>query len=138
MRKAICAVTVIGLVVASLTGCSKSNPAGPSSSNPLVGTWNLTQQITISSSGVRDTSTTATGRYIISSNNTFTYTQNSTSGSSDMSGTWSATADSITFAIPAILTQKDAYVISGTTLTLTYEQELFSQTETVIEKYTKQ
>jgi hypothetical protein len=102
-----------------------------------VGTWNLAKQITITG-GVSDTSTTATGRYVISSNNTFTYTQNSTSGSGDMSGTWSATADSITFAIPAILTQKDAYVISGATLTLTYEQDLFASAATVIEKYTKQ
>lgn len=137
MRKVICSIAVIGLLCASLVGCSKSNPAAPSSSNPIVGTWNLAKQITITG-GVSDTSTTATGRYVISSNNTFTYTQNSTSGSGDMSGTWSATADSITFAIPAILTQKDAYVISGATLTLTYEQDLFASAATVIEKYTKQ
>jgi hypothetical protein len=60
------------------------------------------------------------------------------SSSGNMSGTWSATADTITFTVPAIITQKDAYVIAGTALTLTYEQDMFATTETVIEKYTKQ
>jgi hypothetical protein len=141
MRKAICAVTVIGIVVASLTGCSKSNPAAPSSGNPLVGTWNMTQRITINANGSADTlkaSATVSEAYVISSNNTYSLTQNLPTSSGTMSGTWSAQGDTISLVNFVVGTQKCAYAISGSALTLTYTETLGLQAWTIVEKYAKQ
>jgi hypothetical protein len=141
MRKAILALSIIGLVLASLTGCGKSNPAGPSSSNPLVGTWNMTQRITTNANGSADTlkaSATVSESYVISSNNTYSLTQNLPTSSGTMSGTWSVQGDTISLVNFVVGTQKCAYAISGSALTLTYMESLGAQTWTVVEKYTKQ
>ena len=142
MRKEIIASLGIGLLVVSIIGCSKSNPAAsPSGGNPLVGTWNMTQRITITPGSANDTanaSATNSATYVISANNTFSQTQNSPTNSGSMNGTWSSTVDSVTFTIPMLVTQKCAYAISGSALTLTYEEDMFASTATVIEKYAKQ
>jgi hypothetical protein len=140
MRKVVCAIVGISLLCASLVGCSKSNPTAPSSSNPVEGTWNMTQQITITG-GVNDTVNAGANNsqtWVINANNTFTNTQNMQSSSGNMSGTWATQGDTIIFTVPAILSQKCAYAVAGSSMTLTYEQNMFASPATVIEKYTKQ
>lgn len=135
-RKVLVAVSV-GFFLILMFGCnsSSSNPTGPTNSNPLVGTWNMTSQATTHANGnVTTTTITAnnSNQYVFRADNTLT----ETAGGVVIPGTWSATADSVTITVFGAT--KCKYSISGNQLTLTYSFSVTGDSGTIMETYAKQ
>jgi hypothetical protein len=137
MRKSVLLVAVVICAVFFMLGCNM----GPSSDNPLVGTWNLTSQIVTHADSTSDT-TFASAYY----SNTYVFGEDNALGIAAViwgipvsaSGTWDATEDSVTFTISSGGSQTWAYVISGSTLTMTRSEPEGNGVETTVEVYAKQ
>jgi|GEM_PF-2489887 len=135
-RKVLIAASV-SLIGFSMFGCnsSSSSPTGPTNSNPLVGTWNMTSQVTTHANGsVTTTTITAinSNQYVFKADNTLS----ETAGGAVIPGTWSSTADSVTITVFGAT--KCKYSISGKELTLTYGFSVTGDSGTITEKYAKQ
>jgi hypothetical protein len=132
------------LVLFLMVGCgsdSSSNPASPTNSSPLVGTWNKTKEITSHATGSKDTvasSATNSTQYVFSANYQLTQTIVAFGSSSTFTGTWSATADSVTITTMLSGATKYKFSISGKDLDLVWGFSVGTDNGVITEKYTKQ
>jgi hypothetical protein len=133
--------TLINVVLLfSFFGCEILDPANPDN-DPLVGTWNMTIQTKTHSSGVIDTVIASDwfgNQYEFKSDKTLGVTAKFFGASLPLTGTWSATADSITIGITGGESQAWAYAIAGTELALTISEPEGSGSLITVEKYAKQ
>ncbi|MDD5672804.1 MAG: hypothetical protein PHC61_01455 [Chitinivibrionales bacterium] len=142
MRKAIFVGIAVSIALVTIIGCSKDPVSG--SNSPLVGTWVMTQVVvtpTGSSAGTTITaSATAFDTIVLNSNNTYSQDHLMQGASGTMSGTWSSAGDSLIMPVPAPLEDlslRCSYVLSGTTLTLTYKQTVLGTEKTYVETFAK-
>jgi hypothetical protein len=139
MRNLAAAIAGIGCLVFSLVGCD--NPVS-SNKSPLVGTWNLTVQTVAHSSTSRvDTNTAGplfSNKYEFNTDYSLNVTANLLGMPIGMSGTWSATADSVTLTISGSSAETWGYKISGSELAMSRSETGTGGTTLTTEYYTKQ
>jgi hypothetical protein len=137
MRKSVLFISVVSGVIFFMLGCNM----GPSSDSPLVGTWNLTSQTVIHADSTSDTlfpSAYFSNTYVFGEDNALGIAAVVLGIPVSVSGTWTATEDSITLTISGGDSQTWAYLVSDSTLTMTRSEPQVNGVETTVEVYARQ
>jgi hypothetical protein len=127
-----------GLVIGFAFLC---NPTSTTNNSPLVGAWNMTQQINNHSYGMADTipsGVLVANKYIFNSDFSLGGTAVLFGTSINYSGTWSVKADSIILKYSPSDIQTWYYSVSGSSLTLKRTAAEGTGTKATVEYYTKQ
>jgi len=134
-EKVVC-MLVAGAMLSFLSSCTTTSP----NSSPLVGRWNMTQQINSHSSrsDTLNASASAENMYVFNSDYSFSGTGNLYGGSFSYSGTWSVKGDSVTLAFSGSITETWYFSVSGSTLTMKRSIGMGTGMKLTTEYYAKQ